>query len=416
MKKKKTLRWLVGLGLGAGLVASGLSFASCSEPPTACLVGSSPYYQGYVAVMTPTSVPDCAKSEPRLLQKGDVFGMENYHPGNMGSAADGYKGSTTYDPSSSQIAIVSDTMDLEQQAYSDELYPDMINPSTGGPDLVFFQDGKSGHAPYAFGQFDDTNPDGNDICHVSTLQPALEDFSQLDGGAPNPDLTYGETWSDVQIYTTAAVQGDQFTGTLTRTVNSCTVQYNVVGLWPSVACTNADPNDGHAVPDVQLCSPCAAPDAGMATGSGINPNFPIVCGQVYDVRDVFGRGGSCANLQTNPNNCGACGNACMMGQACIGGQCKNADPKNCPKPTQACGGTCTDTSSDPANCGKCGVACNPGETCDSGTCSLTATCPSDQAQCGGLPFYCLLSGSGTATGNSTLPQLNTDEPACAISM
>ncbi|MDQ3796578.1 MAG: hypothetical protein M3294_03125 [Pseudomonadota bacterium] len=29
----------------------------------------------------------------------------------------------------------------------------------------------------------------------------------------------------------------------------------------------------------------------------------------------------CVNVETDPNNCGACGNACGTAQVCQGGQC-----------------------------------------------------------------------------------------------
>ncbi len=66
--------------------------------------------------------------------------------------------------------------------------------------------------------------------------------------------------------------------------------------------------------------------------------------------------GTCTNTQTDPNNCGQCGNACAPEQSCTAGSC--ACPAAAPV---ACGsGTfaiCTNTQTDPNNCGSCGVAC-----------------------------------------------------------
>ena len=78
----------------------------------------------------------------------------------------------------------------------------------------------------------------------------------------------------------------------------------------------------------------------------------------------------CADLQLDVANCGACGHACELGQACIQGACT----QTCAAPFQTCGigslASCIDTMSDTANCGACGKACAAGETCSLGTCHV----------------------------------------------
>lgn len=75
--------------------------------------------------------------------------------------------------------------------------------------------------------------------------------------------------------------------------------------------------------------------------------------------------GSCADLQTDARNCGACGMACAPGQACSAGACA------CPVAGQlACGGACVDTQTNPLNCGNCGVACASTEACMGGVCNV----------------------------------------------
>ena len=54
-------------------------------------------------------------------------------------------------------------------------------------------------------------------------------------------------------------------------------------------------------------------------------------------------GAQCVNTNTDPNNCGACGNSCN-GFSC-------------------CNGQCTDTSADQNNCGACGAVCAPSQQC-----------------------------------------------------
>jgi hypothetical protein len=78
-----------------------------------------------------------------------------------------------------------------------------------------------------------------------------------------------------------------------------------------------------------------------------------------------------ANTQTDPNNCGACGNACQGGQACTAGVC------SCGPNQTLCNSACVDTNSDPFNCGSCGQSCaisGPGQSaCLNGACTLTCS-------------------------------------------
>ncbi len=74
-------------------------------------------------------------------------------------------------------------------------------------------------------------------------------------------------------------------------------------------------------------------------------------------------GGTCANLSTDRTNCGACGFTCSAGAICTSGACV------CGPGTIRCGGTCANVSNDPRNCGACGLICAAGSACISGTCT-----------------------------------------------
>jgi hypothetical protein len=96
------------------------------------------------------------------------------------------------------------------------------------------------------------------------------------------------------------------------------------------------------------------------------PNGGTMCGDYF---------GGCKDAQTDPNNCGGCGNAssgdppnehvCPGPQpSCVGGCCAG---------TTSCGGSCVDMTTDSKNCGACGNVCPNGEACDNGSCLCAAT-------------------------------------------
>ncbi|KAH1322847.1 hypothetical protein KXV81_007833 [Aspergillus fumigatus] len=64
----------------------------------------------------------------------------------------------------------------------------------------------------------------------------------------------------------------------------------------------------------------------------------------------------CVDLQSNPDNCGACNNACPPENGiCSDGACESL----CMLPEIGCGFDCVDASSDPENCGGCDIADTP---------------------------------------------------------
>jgi hypothetical protein len=87
--------------------------------------------------------------------------------------------------------------------------------------------------------------------------------------------------------------------------------------------------------------------------------------------------GWCADLKTDPSNCGACNVMCGGGFGrCINGYCPSNDPNACEPGWKGCEGgptgafpfTCTDLQNDPANCGMCFSRCRPQHSCKGGEC------------------------------------------------
>jgi len=84
--------------------------------------------------------------------------------------------------------------------------------------------------------------------------------------------------------------------------------------------------------------------------------------------------GACANLNTDHDNCGACGKVCPAyahaDPVCSGGQCVftcSAGRGDC-NYQKASDGCETCLRNDNNNCGRCGRRCAPGTSCFSGSC------------------------------------------------
>jgi streptogramin lyase len=156
------------------------------------------------------------------------------------------------------------------------------------------------------------------------------------------------------------------------------------------SCANAL-NECDGDDDCTRSAPPAAADAGVNRDTGVQGNAGADasterdgdagrassgphCEQGETVCD-----GTCVELGSNPDHCGACGQRCPEGRVCSGGNCQRDCPSgefDCAgqcRPTggsfEVCGDQCVDTTDDPAHCGGCSQVCRGDEPfCQSSTC------------------------------------------------
>ncbi|RKG53410.1 hypothetical protein D7X30_31065 [Corallococcus sp. AB011P] len=130
----------------------------------------------------------------------------------------------------------------------------------------------------ALGQFDLTNTfdslqatgklstgkDADQFCTADTFTTATVNVDQGDFAAAPQAITY--QFDNVKVYSNTRAPGTQMTGELTYTNNGCTAHYVVRAVWPATNCDpTLDPND-----EANFTSTCGP-------GSGINPDFDLVC-------------------------------------------------------------------------------------------------------------------------------------------
>lgn len=116
-----------------------------------------------------------------------------------------------------------------------------------------------------------TTPSGG-VCTTSRVAISQQRFDATmvqvpDGGTTSfPELFARMDFSDVRVVTTAEVPGTAFTAKLAHTEGNCAASYDVLAVYPAVACTKDDD-----------CASTIDADAGRLTVSGINPAFDAAC-------------------------------------------------------------------------------------------------------------------------------------------
>ncbi len=163
------------------------------------------------------------------------------------------------------------------------------------------------------------------------------------------------------------------------------------------ACFNLDTSKANCGTCGNTCATPTNAIAGCASGTcGIGS-----CNSGFADCNHLSADGCETNINTDINNCGACGAACALAHAtagCSSGTCTiascNSGFANCDaNPSNGCE---TNINTNVSNCGTCGNICataNGTAGCTSGSCTV-ASCNAGFAHCSGMGTNC-----ETATGN-----------------
>ena len=176
---------------------------------------------------------------------------------------------------------------------------------------------------------------------------------------------------------------------LTRVFASCTSRRKALALLAAMTVTGSRPGRVAAQGDASTCEAGLTDCGGVCVDLQSDMNNCGACGEVCESGlvpvecrsgvcerancpvgiEYCGAVDGCRDLTSDPEHCGACQNPCASG-ICSGGVC--ATGGGCAEGQTDCGGVCVDTCCNNSHCGACGNVCPPGETCFEGICG----CPS----------------------------------------
>lgn len=143
-------------------------------------------------------------------------------------------------------------------------------------------------------------------------------------------------------------------------------------------CVDQQSDTAHCGGCNQQCYSASGGDGGANTGTVLCESGSCACESGYtdcNPGDDFSL--DCRDLQTDMRNCGSCGNECVTGQTCTGGECVTIE---CPDGETLCGSECVDLQASTSHCGACGNACPGGSSYASGNTEATQ-CTTGVCEC-----------------------------------
>lgn len=138
--------------------------------------------------------------------------------------------------------------------------------------------------PYSFGEYPfESNEESFCVAGAMTPTTLQVPASTLADGGTKPAVDRQYEWSNVRFLVTPRAPGTQMAADLkfTDNVAGCSMEYDVVGMWPSIDCSKVDPATKLKVPDNTKCATVADADAGVKVACGgagcVSPDFRIHC-------------------------------------------------------------------------------------------------------------------------------------------
>ncbi|HTS38900.1 MAG TPA: DNRLRE domain-containing protein [Candidatus Solibacter sp.] len=193
-------------------------------------------------------------------------------------------------------------------------------------------------------------------------------------------LTPGQFWSDTGPIVMTFAAGAQLQASL-RTGSSCVstpgADANLLIEYKMQLANDTDSecqgSTCNGICTMSLNDPANCGSCGIACTNN-QPCNNGSCGQASCSGGQTSCNGVCTSTNTDVNNCGACGKVCAANNsvpACVGGLCQisacNTGFADCN--TSAADGCEVNLQSDNNNCGACGHACVSGQVCQAGSCA-----------------------------------------------
>jgi len=125
--------------------------------------------------------------------------------------------------------------------------------------------------------------DAQNFCGATEFSAATVNAGPKTSAPPEPATSISYQFKDVKVYAAPEAPGTQLTGDLTYTRDGCTAEYTVRAIWPAHGC---DPDSSN-------------PADTCGEGSGISPDFDVVCDTSFRVSSAYP--GTCVAAKSIPS-------------------------------------------------------------------------------------------------------------------